>query len=84
MDMSNAIRWRVEALAALHEVNTALLMALCRQIPNRPQLLADFDQHVEVARVQMLGSDNSDLAIAALDDYSAWLRQSMQGLPADE
>lgn len=69
----------IDVLFGLIEAHYCAIAALIRSHPNPDGFEAHFDMHLAGARAQLLGSDRSDLAIAALEDHSAELKGHLLG-----
>ncbi|MFY3196798.1 hypothetical protein ACOTE7_23055 [Achromobacter xylosoxidans] len=76
-DPFTSLKMQVDVLFGLHAAQDAALIALSRTHPSPQKLLAEFDRQREIALSHQLGLERSDLAVLALDNYSAALRAAI-------
>ncbi|MBF8177227.1 hypothetical protein [Herminiimonas contaminans] len=73
------VEWQIDVLFGLMEAHYCALSALIRTHPDPEAFEAHFDLQLSAAQAQMLGSDRSDLATAALVDHCAELKGHLKG-----
>jgi len=71
--------WQIDVLFGLIEAQQCALAALIRTHPDPDGFEANFDMNLAAAQARLLGSDKSDLAVAALTDRSAELKGCLSG-----
>ncbi|WP_034302513.1 hypothetical protein [Herbaspirillum sp. RV1423] len=73
------VEWQIDVLFGLIEAQQCAIEALIRTHPDPDGFEANFDMNLAAAQARLLGSDRSDLAVAALADHSAELKESLSG-----